>query len=245
MSRPAPGEVAYWDDVASRRWGRYITDLETTAIEEAQRGAPEPRRALDVGCGTGRWTRLLLDRGWAVTGLDVDADALSLFDERSPEAERVLLPIDNAALPAPDGSVTLVICIEVLAVTHSDWFLREAHRVLAPGGRLVTIAWNRWSLRGLATDAASRLRGRGPHGFYRTSDRSWRRRLRETGFEVQAEKGLCWFPFGRGSDSPLVPASAAVERGLRLDRLPSLSPWVLVTAAKGQPQGTPALPWNG
>ena len=241
MTRPAAGDVAYWDDVAAQRWGQYISEVETAAIDDAQRAAPEPRRALDVGCGTGRWTRLLLDRGWAVTGLDVSDDTLSVYAERNPDAEALQVPMDNRTLPAADRAVSLVICIEVRAVAHSDWFLQEAHRVLAPGGRLVTVVWNRWSLRGLATDAASRLRRRGPHDFYRTSYRSWRNGLRVAGFHETAETGLCWFPFGRASDSRLVPVATAVERGLRLDRLPSLSPWVLVTATKGQPQATQEL----
>jgi SAM-dependent methyltransferase len=233
-------DVAYWDDVADRTWGSYISRIEAAAIDQAQRTAPAPRRALDVGCGSGRWTRLLLDRGWSVTGLDVDQEAVDVYAKRNPEAESVLVPRDNRTLPAADGSVSLVICIEVLAVAHSDWFLREARRVLAPGGRLVTVAWNGWSLRGLVTDVASRLRQGAPHDFYRTSYRSWRRSLRASGFEVQAEKGLCWFPFGRSSDSPLVPGAVALERWLRLGRLPSLSPWVVVTASRVDEQESPA-----
>lgn len=240
---PGPVQpVAYWDEVATRTWGRYITEAERQTIDAAQAAAPHPRQALDVGCGGGRWTRLLLDRGWSVTGLDVDTEALAVYAERNPEARGIAVPTSNRELPAADGSVSLVISIEVLPVVHSDWFVAEAQRVLVPGGRLVTVVWNRWSLRGMVTDAGSRLRRQGPHDFYRASYRAWRRDLQTAGFEVTAERGLCWFPFGRVSNSPLVPISVAVERGLRLDRLPLLSPWVLVTAtrlADGRPSPPP------
>lgn len=46
------------------------------------------------------------------------------------------------------------------------------------------------------------------------------------------EEGICWFPFGRDSDSPLVPLATRTEAALRLRRLSALSPWVLGVAAK-------------
>ena len=222
----------YWDVVATHTWGRYLSELEATAIDEAQAAVPGPGRALDVGCGGGRWTRRLLDRGWSVTSLDVDAEAMQACALRNPEAERLLVAMDNRPLPVPDASVALVICIEVRAVVQSDWFLPEVRRVLVPGGRLVMVAWNRWSLRGLVSDVASRLRHGSPHSFYQSSYRDWRRRLRAGGLAVAKETGLAWFPFGRTSDSSLVPAAVTVEHRLGLRRLPTLSPWVLVTAER-------------
>lgn len=228
-SGPGP---AYWEDLNGRAWGRYITARETAAIEAAQRAAPAPRRALDVGCGGGRWTRLLLDRGWAVTSIDVDPASVRACAELNPEADCSVVPADAEKLPAGDESVSLLLCIEVQPVVQADWFLPEVRRVLAPGGRMVLVTWNRWSFRGLATDAASWVRERRPHRFYRVSYRAWRRELRASGFAVAAERGMCWFPFGRASDSRLIPAAAALEGRLGLDRLPSVSPWVLVTAER-------------
>ena len=226
----APGTSEYWDEVATRAWGRYLTEAEGRAVEEAQRTAPPPRAALDVGCGGGRWTRLLLDRGWSVTALDVDEEALARCAEHNPGATCLFARPGDVTLPAADASVSLLVCIEVMPVTHSDWFLAEARRVLVPGGRLVTVAWNRWSLRGVVTDLATRVRSGHPHPFYRFSYRAWRRSLRDHGFRVAAEQGLSWFPFGRVSDSPLVPVAVATEGAEHLGRLPTLSPWVLVTA---------------
>jgi hypothetical protein len=97
--------------------------------------------------------------------------------------------------------VSLVVCIEVLPVAHSDWFSDEAHRVLTPGGRLVTVAWNRSSLRGRLADAFSHIRHRGPHPYCQPPYRAWRRDLLASGFRVDSEQGLCWFPFGRASNS--------------------------------------------
>jgi SAM-dependent methyltransferase len=230
VSAPAVGTVAYWDWLNTRRWGRYITAEEKAAIDRAAESVPSPRCALDVGAGSGRFTRHLLDRGWSVTSVDVHPDAVDRCRARNPEAEVLQVDEDTDRLPAPAGSVSLVICIEVRAVVHSDWFLPEVRRVLVPGGRLVTVTWNRTSARGMFATAMSRRRDGIPHPHYQVPYRKWRRRLVSAGLQVEAEQGLCWFPFSRASDSRLVPVGAAVERRLGLSGLPSLSPWVLVTA---------------
>src|SRR5688500_13342040 len=45
------------------------------------------RRVLDVGCGTGRWSRLLADRGAVVLGVDRSEAMLTEASRRSPGLE--------------------------------------------------------------------------------------------------------------------------------------------------------------
>ena len=88
-------QVQYWDDLSHTTWGRYIGALEAAAVDAALRDAPEPHRALDVGCGAGRWSRFVLDRGWEVTAVDVEPDAVRLCSERNPEAQVLLAAYDD------------------------------------------------------------------------------------------------------------------------------------------------------
>jgi SAM-dependent methyltransferase len=164
--------------------------------------------------------------------LDVDPGAIRQCKDRNPDARCLVVDAHDEKLPVADGSASLVICIEVLPVVHASWFPREARRVLIPGGRLVAVVWNRHSLRGLAADLSSRLRAGNPHPHYGTSYRNWRARLRREGFSIDSELGLCWFPFGRCSESALVPICTIAERRLGLSRLPLASPWVLATASR-------------
>ncbi|MCV2490660.1 methyltransferase domain-containing protein [Geodermatophilus sp. YIM 151500] len=240
MIRPSEGTPEYYGWLAARKWGTYIRTTEAQVIDEAQHMAPAPRKALDVGCGGGEWTEFLTNRGWSVTAVDVDPKSVRACEERNPDSVCALVGKDSRHLPAADESVSLVICIEVLAVSHSDWFLAEVKRVLVPHGRLVTVTWNRSSMRGLFADAAARIRSGTPHPHYQEPYRAWRRRLTDVGLEVEAERGLCWFPFSRASDSSLVPASAVLERRFGLSRLPALSPWVLVTGSR-RPDGEDAV----
>jgi SAM-dependent methyltransferase len=95
-------------------------------------------RVLDAGCGAGAHTAALLDRGAQVTGVDASAGMLAIARDRL--GPSVPLHHTDLADPLPfeDGSFDLVLAALVLHYLQ-DWGppLREFHRVLVPGGRLV------------------------------------------------------------------------------------------------------------
>lgn len=230
-----------WEHAAATRWGTYITTLERAAILRAHELASPPRRALEVGCEGGRWSSLLEQLGWSMTCTDVDPATLRTCQARLPSANCILVDPGAETIPGEDGSFNLLLCIEVRQLVQSDFFLPEAARVLVPGAALVAVTWNRFSLRGVAGAAVHRLRGLGPHPFYNRSYRSWERRLGQAGFDVIDRTGMCWFPFGRSSDSRLVPLATRLEDLLQLRRFPSFSPWVIVTAVRSPGAAEPSL----
>jgi SAM-dependent methyltransferase len=93
---------------------------------------------LDIGCGTGALVAPLAELGWTVVGVDVSADQLRLARERAGAAEFVLA--DAVALPFEDASFDAA--FTSLAHTDIDDYevaLREAARVLRPGGRFAHV----------------------------------------------------------------------------------------------------------
>lgn len=95
-------------------------------------------RVLDAGCGPGIHAAALLAKGAVLTGLDGSAGQLAVAKERlGPD-----VPLHHAdltePLPLPDNGFDVVFSSLVLHYIQ-DWgpTLREFHRVLAPGGRLV------------------------------------------------------------------------------------------------------------
>jgi hypothetical protein len=123
-----------------------------------------------------------------------------------------------------------MLCVECQAIER-EWFLPEAYRVLGESGVFVGVSWNRYSLRGLRARLVNALRG-GNDPFYQVPYSLWKQHLCKQGFRILYERGLCWFPFPRSSNSPLIPICARIERWGGLFRLINLSPWIAFIAQK-------------
>lgn len=82
-------------------------------------------RVLDLGCAAGAYCRALSERGFSVTGADVNVEYVRLARERGIDAVHV-----GDTLPFADGSFDTTVAFEVLEhVADHDQFLREARRV--------------------------------------------------------------------------------------------------------------------
>lgn len=116
-------------------------------------------RVLDVGCGPGGAAREAARRGAAVTGVDPAPLMLRLgryLSSRGSGRDIVFLQGTAEALPVPDRAVTVAWAIS----SAHHWAdvpagLRELHRVLQPGGRLIIAE----------RQARPGARGHAAHGF--------------------------------------------------------------------------------
>ena len=225
-------KATFWDCVAATTWGSYITELERQVTIQGHLAAGTPAKAVDIGCGSGRWSKLLSDLGWQMTCVDVDRQALDICQQRIPEAKAVIVHRHDEIIPCETASKSLVLCIEV-KVIESHWFLFEVKRVLKHDGVFVGVWWNRRSWRGMAWRLKHRLMGSSDvHDFYKQSYSWWKAKLARLGFRVLFEEGLCWAPFGRTSNSALIPLAATLERATCLHRLVAFSPWIIFVARK-------------
>jgi len=106
--------------------------------------APKPgERVLDVACGTGAVARQAASRlgaGGHVVGLDFNRDMLALARAREPAVD---WREGNAmALPFATNAFDVVVCQQGLQFfPDSGAALREAYRVLVPGGRVAVAVW--------------------------------------------------------------------------------------------------------
>jgi len=95
------------------------------------------KRVLDVGCGTGRWTKYFVKSGADVTSVDTSPDMLALARRRVKGAQFKLM--DARKLRFPDNSFDFV--FESLVLNHLKDFkrvVREMIRVARPGGWIIT-----------------------------------------------------------------------------------------------------------
>jgi ubiquinone/menaquinone biosynthesis C-methylase UbiE len=103
---------------------------------------------LEVACGTGLLTRRLLDRlapGARLVATDLN-DAMLVYARRKlgehPNVE--WRTADAVALPFPDGSFGAVVCqLGLMFVPDKAAAMREARRVLAPGGLFAFHVWDK------------------------------------------------------------------------------------------------------
>ena len=98
--------------------------------------AASPTRALDVGCGEGRFCRLLRSRGVAVVGVDPTPALIATARARDDDTPYVRGRAER--LPFPDASFDLVVSyLTLIDIPDEQAGIREMARVLRPGGRLL------------------------------------------------------------------------------------------------------------
>jgi len=121
-----------------RRWKRRLASFTSPAPGE---------KALDLCCGTGDVARALASSagGFEVVGLDFTEEMLEIARRITPAGLSVSYRRGDAlALPFPDGSFDIVTCAYGLRnLSDLDRGLREAWRVLRPGGRLAGLEFGR------------------------------------------------------------------------------------------------------
>lgn len=92
-------------------------------------------RVLELGCGTGLFTRSLAERGAAVVGVDLSWDLLQEARARGEGGARFAL-MDAEGLAFRDAVFDAVVGVSVLHHLVGGSPLAEIRRVLRPGGRV-------------------------------------------------------------------------------------------------------------
>jgi ubiquinone/menaquinone biosynthesis C-methylase UbiE len=122
-----------WDSPSGRRRADRRADL---FVARAALGPG--RRALELGCGTGVFLEKVARSGALIHGLDLSEELLAKARARLGAFANVTLDQGNAEqMPYEDQAFDAVYGSSVLHHLDLDAALREVHRVLRPGGRLV------------------------------------------------------------------------------------------------------------
>lgn len=148
-------------------------------IVQAARIQPGARVA-EIGCGTGWFTfeleKTVRPRGM-VYALDMQPAMLQILRAKRDNWERLLtLPCEENQFELDDDEVDIVFHANTLhECEEPEKHLKEVHRVLKPGGRLVVVEWH-WA------DEESQP---GPPNTLRLETDTTQQLLENTGFEVQ------------------------------------------------------------
>ncbi len=137
---PIPTDAQPWDEIF-RREGR-VFDSPAPVVHHVADVLQEHgcRRVVDLGCGSGRHTVLLAQRGFDVIGIDNSPTALSLSREwltREELSARLALADMRRPLPFRSGVCDGVISTQVIHHALLDTVrgtASEIRRILRPGG---------------------------------------------------------------------------------------------------------------
>lgn len=93
-------------------------------------------RVLDLGCGEGRFCRLLSERGAEAVGIDPTSELIDAAKARQPSSQYVRCSAEK--LPFAAAACDLVVSyLSLIDITDYDSAISEAVRVLRPGGKLL------------------------------------------------------------------------------------------------------------
>ncbi|HTN42206.1 MAG TPA: NAD-dependent epimerase/dehydratase family protein [Nitrospiria bacterium] len=127
-------DFGYWD-AGTKNQREACENL----VEKLLAYIPEKKgNILDVACGKGASTRLLLNyyKPENIIGINISEKQLEICRRNAPGVDFRLMNAVN--LEFPNEHFDNVLCVEAAGHFDTrDMFLREAHRVLKPGGKLV------------------------------------------------------------------------------------------------------------
>jgi SAM-dependent methyltransferase len=222
---PAPGELHlyypenYWfatdRTAASRLEESYRRLVLRDHVGFVDRALGEARAAgplLDVGCGGGLFLGMMRRRGFRVVGLDNSREAAAIAWSRQ-NAPAVCAMLEDAPFPA--GSLAGITMFHVLEHLYDPRaYLIAAHRLLAPGGRLVVQVPN-------AASWQFRVLGRSwngvdvPRHLFDFRDRDLEKLLESCGFEILRRKYFSLRDNPAGLASSLAPSLDPMARRVR------------------------------
>ena len=112
---------------------------------------PSKTHVLDYGCGWGTFSKMLVDKGCRVDGIDLDRYSIDIAKDIIKENE--LLKFENISIAdIPDEKYDYVVSTQVIEHTHNPGnYLVECNRVLKKNGYLVISLPNILNLRFFAT----------------------------------------------------------------------------------------------
>lgn len=103
-----------------------------------------PVRVLDIGCGGGFLSNHLAILGHQVTGIDLSPSSLEAAKRTDTTKSVTYLPANAYQLPFDNHSFEAVAAMDILEhVENPDQLLKEASRVLCPGGLFFFHTFNR------------------------------------------------------------------------------------------------------
>ena len=133
-------EYDSWYDTAV---GQMYDQLEKSAVLKVLPPAKPGDRLLDVGCGTGHWSRFFRSLGFEVVGIDISPEMIEVARSRDLVHCRFEVA-DACRLPFNDASFEIVAAMATIEfISDSGVAVEEMFRCVKPDGSVIVGTLNR------------------------------------------------------------------------------------------------------
>ncbi len=202
---------SYERELLATHAGKLLNEVETRALQALVARSlenPKPRReqrlALDLGCGPGRLSGLLLETDFKTVGIDVSMQMCKASKIRFHQEDFEAICADAEHLPLKEGCADLVVSFRMIKYSNfPEQIICETKRVIAGGGHIILEVPNLLSPFYFVAKTYSKLFRPSHAGVMNYLNRSHlfslkacRTLLSEYGFREQKVEGLSFLPQG-------------------------------------------------
>jgi len=147
FNKTAEGYYQWYDDDSWLGYAFIIRKARVLELFDAEGGALDGGKVLDVGCGPAVMAEDMLERNCEFWGVDVSKEMIHQGKERFKGNDKVHLSTGTAeVLEFPDNTFDTVMSMGVIEFVDNDQqALEEMMRVLKPGGTLIVAFINKYS----------------------------------------------------------------------------------------------------
>jgi 2-polyprenyl-3-methyl-5-hydroxy-6-metoxy-1,4-benzoquinol methylase len=125
---------------AMAEFSKARVDVALDMIKSEREKTGNVLRVLDVGCGDGRCSEMILDMGNEVYGIDIRPDRVESAKQKGIKASVADL---TKSFPFDDEFFDLIYAVEILEhIYDTEFFLQEAKRLLRKNGTLIVTVPN-------------------------------------------------------------------------------------------------------
>jgi len=131
-----PEIAATYDNFYQEKLGEKIDEIEKELLGQ-HLNEIKIKELLELGCGTGHWTRFFCEKGFRVTGIDESKSMLKIAEKNKPK-NCEFRKADATQLPFQDNSFSAIASVTMLEfVEDVTKVMNEIDRILKPGGTLI------------------------------------------------------------------------------------------------------------
>lgn len=139
-------------------------------------------RALDVGCGAGRWCKLLSERGYRhVVGIDIQPELIKINRSRYSDCEFYCISIQDYHTDEPFDLISSVTVIQHIPSDDQKKTIEKLRGLIKPGGFAIVL---------------ENIHDQGPHVFANTIE-EWQKKFHDAGFTTVAMQRYDYNPLSQ------------------------------------------------